>query len=275
MTSYQKPVRWANPANKLFPYQVAFTAPPHDFDAAPTDFLRLAPESVGVHGRMLHVPDYAHELQQRTDNFHLLEEVVHCMANNGADVVGQVGTNWVHTRGTTPDEIRAYCERISETYETPFHMAGYCLVEALRALNVEKIALNSVYYWPDWRDGIARFLRQAGFDLRYVGNFHDQGWYPTQQAVNDLNWIFPGDLFEKSMRYVAEQAPEAEAIVVNGMPNFRRADGLPQRPVSLAAGVEPGLGKPIVASCIALYWRIFKTLGVAPIHGNGALLATL
>jgi len=276
MNNYKKPERWANPTNKLFPYQVGFTSPPHDFDGAPTDFLRIAPDSVGVHGRMLHVPEYAHQLTQRTKNFHLLEEVVHCMANNGVDAVGQVGTNWVHATGTTPDEIRDYCARISETYETPFHMAGYCLVEALRELNVEKIALNSVYYWPDWRDGIARFLRQAGFDLLYVGNFHDQGWYATQEEVNDCTWIFPGDLFEKSMRYVAEQAPNAEAIVVNGMSNYRRADdGLPQRPVSLIADLEPTIDQTVVASCNALYWRIFKTLGIQPAGSYGRLLSML
>ena len=61
-----KPERWANAANKLFPYQVGFTAPPYDFDAAPSDFLRIAPESVGVHGRMLHLPGYEH---QWTDEF--------------------------------------------------------------------------------------------------------------------------------------------------------------------------------------------------------------
>ncbi|MFT5608822.1 MAG: hypothetical protein ACI9PZ_002641, partial [Parvicella sp.] len=65
-------------------------------------------------------------------------------------------------------------------------MAGRCLVEGLRELNIEKIALNSVYCWPDWRDGIARFLKDVGFDLIYVGNFVDQGFYPTQQEVNDL-----------------------------------------------------------------------------------------
>ena len=27
---YRKPERWAGPANKLFPYQVGFTAPPTD-----------------------------------------------------------------------------------------------------------------------------------------------------------------------------------------------------------------------------------------------------
>lgn len=270
-----KPQRWFNPENKLFPYQVGFTSPPHDFDAAPSDFLRICPETVGAHGRMLHAPTYAHELTQRVDNFHLLEEVVHCMANNGADVVGQVGTNWVHCQGTTPDEIQDICNRISDQYQTPFHMAGFCLVEALRELNVEKIALNSVYYWPDWRDGIAGFLKQAGFDLVYFGNFVDQGFYSDQDMVNELNWIFPGELATKSMVYVSEQAPEADAIVVNGMPNFRRSDGLPQRIVSLETELEQTTGKAIVASDVALYWRIFKTLGLAPTGQHGRLLSTL
>ncbi|MEM7800726.1 MAG: hypothetical protein AAF633_16155 [Chloroflexota bacterium] len=49
-------MRWFDPANKLFPYQVGFTAPPHDFDGGPSNFLRISPQTVGVHGRMLHVP---------------------------------------------------------------------------------------------------------------------------------------------------------------------------------------------------------------------------
>lgn len=224
---------------------------------------------------MLHVPGYAHEFVQRADNFHLHEEFVECMANNGTDVAGQVGTNRVHCNGTTPDDIRELCVRLSETYETPFHMAGYCLVEGLRELGVEKIALNSVYYWPDWRDGIARFLRQAGFDLLYVGNFVDLGLYDAQTTVNAQHWIFPGEMAARSMQRTAERAPGAEAIVVNGMPNFRRADGLPQRIVSLETGLEALLGVPIVSSDIALYWRIFRTLGVTPTGSHGRLLSTL
>ncbi len=270
-----KPERWSDPSNKIFPYQVGFTSPPHDFDAAPSDFLRIAPETVGVHGRMLHLPGYAHELTQRSQNIHLLEEYVECMSNNGADAVGQVGTNWVHCNGTSPDEIRAFCDQLSDTYETPFHMAGMCLVEGLRAINAEKIALNSVYYWPDWRDGITRFLKQAGFDVLYSGNYVDQGFYQTQQEVNDKTWIFPGELANKSMLYVAEQAPDADAIVINGMPNWRRPDGLPQRAVSLVDEFESVTGKPVVSSDFALYWAIFKTLGVAPTRTPGRLLSTL
>lgn len=271
-----KPERWKDPKNKLFPHQVGFTAPPHDFDAGPTDFLRIAPETVGAHGRMLHLPGYAHQLSQRADNFRLLDEVVECMSNNGADAVGQVGSNWVHAGGTTPDDIRRFCDEVSETYETPFHMAGYCLVEGLRALGIEKVALNSVYYWPDWRDGIARFLRQAGFDLVYVGNMVDLGFYETQEEVNDLTWIFPGELAEASCLRAAELGRGVQAVVVNGMPNFRRpGDGLPQRMVSLERGIEARLGLPIVSSDSALYWRIFKTLGVAPLGQRGRLLSTL
>ncbi len=270
-----KPERWLDPANKLFPHQVGFTSPPHDFDAAPSDFLRLAPETVGVHGRMLHAPKYAHQLSQRVDNFHLLEEFVHCMSNNGVDVCGQVGSNWVHAGGKTPAEIRAFCDRVGDTYQTPLHMAGMCLVEGLRELGAEKIALNSVYYWPDWRDGIARFLRDAGFDLVYAGNFVDLGFYETQEEVNALTWIFPGDLAKESMIRTAEKAPNADAIVVNGMPNFRRADGLPQRMIAFMPDLEDDVGLPIVSSDFALYWRIFKTLGIAPAGRHGRLLATL
>ncbi len=270
-----KPERWLDPAKKIFPYQVGFTGPPHDFDAAPSDFLRIAPETVGVHGRLLHVERYAHELQQRVDNFHLLEEVVHCMANAGADVVGQVGTNWSHAGGRGPAEIDAFCQRMGEGYGTPLHMAGYCLVEGLRALGAEKIAVNAVYYWPDWRDGIVRFLRDAGFDVLYHGNFVDLGLIATQEEVNEATWIFPGALAERSMRLAAERAPQADAIVVTGMPNFRRADGLPQRVVGLTPALEAKLGVPIVSSDAALYWRIFKTLGVAPQGRQGRLLSSL
>ena len=48
--------------------------------------------------------------------------------------------------------------------------------EYAHELDVVRIALNAVYYWPDWRDGIVRFLKQAGFEVLYYGNFVDQGF---------------------------------------------------------------------------------------------------
>ena len=273
--AYKKPERWADPKNKLFPHQVGFTSPPHDFDAAPSDFLRISPRSVGGHGRLLHLDMYEHQLGQRAQNFHLLEEVVQCMANAGADVVGQVGTNWVHATGTSCDDIRAYTARLSDTYETPFHMAGMCLVEALEHLGINKIALNSVYYWPDWRDGVARFLRSADMDLLYAGNMVDLGLYETQEQVNDLTWIFSGEDAVESVKRTAENAPGAEAILINGMPNWRGPDGVPERTLHRVEEMEDAVGMPVISSDFALYWRIFKTLGIKPVEAPGRLLSTL
>ena len=276
MNDYQKPVHWSDPKNKLFPHQVGFTSPPRDFDAAPSDFLRMAPETVGVHGRMLHLPLYTHQLSQRKENLSLLEEFVECMANNGADVCGQVGSNWVHASGLGVEGIREYCEQLSETYETPFHMAGYAMVEALRDLNVDKVALNGVYHWPDWWQGTAGFLKEAGFDVVWAGNFVDQGWFENQEAVNDCIWCFDGDLARKSFEYIATKAPNVDAYLAIGMSNYRRdSDGLAQRFVSLEVGLEKMLGKPLITHDNALYWRLFKTLGLAPVTEQGNLLSSL
>ena len=264
------------PEHKLFPHQVGFTCPPFDYDAAPSDFIRMAPPSVGVHGWMLHVPDYAHGLDQRKQNFGMMDDFCHCMARNGADVAAQVGSNWVHASGLGVDGIAQHCADLSDKYGLQFHMAGYAMVEALRALNVEKVALNAAYHWPAWWQGTVGFLRDAGFDVIWAGNFHDQGWFNSQDAVNDCRWVFDGDLAEKSFAYVAEQAPQADAYLINGMCNFRSGPGgLPERPLHLTARLETLLGKPVVGHDTALYWRIFKSLGLAPTAPHGQLLGML
>ena len=75
---------------------------------------------------------------------------------------------------------------------------------------------------------------------------------------------------------VLDKAPQAEAILINGMCNFRTGpDGLPQRPLHLADQLEATLGKPVVGHDIALYWRIFKSLGIAPEVPHGQLLSRL
>lgn len=70
-----KPDRWHDAGKKIFPRQVGFTALPYDFDAAPHDCLKIAPEGVGVHGGLIHVDRCAQKLSQRVENFHKREEV--------------------------------------------------------------------------------------------------------------------------------------------------------------------------------------------------------
>ena len=276
MSAYQKSAHWKNPGNKLFPHQVGFTCPPRDYDAAPSDFLRMSPPSVGVHGRMLHAPGYAHRLRQRRDNFHLLEEFVECMANNGADVCAQVGSNWVHAAGLGVEGIRRHCEMLTEKYQTPFHMAGYAMVEALRDRGIDSVALNAAYHRPDWWRGTVQFLEEAGFHVLWAGNFCDQGWFDRQETVDACHWCFDCELARNSFAYVAERAPDADAYLINGMCNFRcGANGQARRPVHLEVELEAMLGKPVISHDNALYWRIYKTLGLAPATRQGSLLSSL
>jgi len=269
------PEQW-RPEHKLFPYQVGFTCPPHDWDAAPSDFMRISPPSVGVHGWMLHASDYRHRLDQRAQRFAMLGDFVECMANNGADVCGQVGSNWVHACGLGVDGVRDFCKELEDTHGVPLHMAGYTMVEALRDMDVERVALNAVYHWPDWWSGTADFLREAGFDVVWAGNFVDQGWFETQGEVNDHRWVFDGDMVNKSFQYVAEQAPDADVYLANGMCNFRTGPGgQPQRMLHHIVELEAMLGKPVIAHDTTLYWRIFKTLGLAPEGNHGILLNSL
>lgn len=271
------PHQWEQ-EHKLFPYQVGFTCPPHDWDAAPSDFIRIAPPTVGVHGWMLHLPDYKHQLGQRKQNFELLEQFVQCMANNGADVCAQVGSNWVHASGLGVEGIHDYCDSLQQKYGIPFHMAGYAMIESLREMDVRTVALNAAYHWPQWWQGTKGFLESAGFEVLWAGNFVDQGWFESQDECNEKRWVFDGELALKSFEYVAKKAPDADAYLINGMCNFRTGpDGQPQRLLHLTAELEKVLDKPVIAHDTALYWRVFKTLGLKPVSltGSGLLLDSL
>ena len=172
-----------------------FITTPKYFDDSPQQFLAVAPDGVGVIQRVLHVPDYAFELEDRTRNFGLLEEAAECLADSHCQVLGQVGSNWVHCTGTTPDEIARFCDDLGERVGARFLMAGHCIVEALRSLGAKRIAVSNAYYRDDWRDGINRYLEQAGFEILSSGHMRDQGLYASleeQLEVEDLSvWDHP------------------------------------------------------------------------------------
>lgn len=110
---------------------------------------------------ILHDLECTHQLDQRQQNFGLLEEFVECMANNGADVCGQAGLTLALASGLDVEGIRQHFEMFSEKYDVPFHMAGHAMVEVLCARNIEKVALNSVDHWPGWRQGTVNFWKEA------------------------------------------------------------------------------------------------------------------
>ena len=120
------------------------------------------------------------------------------------------------------------------------------------------------------------FSRRPASTWSGPGNFVDQGWFATQEDVNAKRWIFDGDLALKSFEYVADKAPNADAYLANGMVNFRSGpNGQPERMLHQTPMLEAALGKPVIAHDTALYWRIFKSLSLAPTGRHGKLLESL
>ena len=248
-----------------------FVTTPRYFDDVVQQFTAVAPEGVGAMQRALHIPGYEYHLNDRTRNFDLLDEAATCLAESHCQVIGQAGSNWVHCTGTTPDEIAGYCDDLSERIGARFLMAGHCIVEALRHLGARQIAVCNAYYRDDWRDGINRYLEQAGFEILSSGHMRDQGLYASleeQLEVEDQTvWDHPDRDVMESIRLAHEAARDADVVVQTGA-GFRTAPHVP--------ALEAMFDKPVVASDNALFWGMLRELDLGiPVRDHGLLLGTL
>lgn len=261
----------ANQRTKRYIAYAGFVTTPRYFDDSPQQFLEVAPRGIGVIQRVLHIPAYDYELEQRAKNFDLLEEAAVCLGESHCQVIGQVGSNWVHCNSTTPDDIEKICDNISEKAGTRFLMAGMCLVDALRALGAKRITVANGYYRDDWKHGINRFLEQAGFEILWAGNLIDQGIYQSLDELLESEcqtlWDYPADDVINACCQAHKSAREADVVVQTGA-GFRT---MPHIRV-----IEDMIDKPLVSSDMALYWAMLKHLDLGiPVENFGSLMKTL
>ena len=247
-----------------------FVTTPRYFDDSPQQFLEVAPKGTGILQRVNHIPGYAYELAQRADNFDLLAESAVCLGRSHCQVIGQVGTNWVHCSGTSPEEIVAICDEISEQAGARFFMAGQCLVDGLREIGAKTVTVANGYFRDDWSRGINGYLEAAGFEILWAGDIIDQGIvadHAEKLAIEAATlWDYPDHIMIAAALGAHERAPQADAIVQTGA-GFRM--------LQVVDAIEGRTGTPLVASDFALYWAMLKHLGLRAAPGYGHLLATL
>jgi len=247
-----------------------FVTTPKYFDDSPQQFLQVAPTGTGVIQRVNHIPDYEWELEERATNFDLLAESAICLGQSHCEVIGQVGTNWVHCNETSPDEIVAICKRISTASGAAFFMAGQSIVDGLRELGAQTITVANGYYRPDWSEGINGYLEASGFEILWSGDLIDQGLVADQAEKLAIEattlWDYPDHLMIAASIDAHRRAPRADAIVQTGA-GFRM--------LQVIDAVEGQTGTPVVASDTALYWAMLRHLGLPANHRYGALLARL
>jgi maleate cis-trans isomerase len=256
-----------------YEYYAGLTSAPGGCCNEPMEFLKIAPARTSVAQRVLYMEGYniwdgKGSLAQRAGNFSLLEEAAMCLGQCSCAVVGQAGTNWVHCTGTTPDQIEDIIAEISEKAQTKFYMAGHSLVRALREIGAKKIAVANGYYRPEWRDGINRYLEQAGFEILASGNIVDYGLFKSYDEIEKLEratlWDYPMKNILDCLVAAHEAAPDADVVVQTGA-------GM--RTLDILEVAEAATGKMMVCSDNALYWEMLRGLGAkGPQTGYGALL---
>lgn len=246
---------------------VGFVTTPKYFDDAVQEFLRVAPKGVGAMQRLLSLEGYSWELDQRVDGMAEMEHSARALAQSNCDVVLQVGTNWVHAAGTTPTEIEAQIGRVARDIGVPFRMAGHCIVDALRDIGAVRIAVANSYYRDDWRDGINRYLSQAGFDIVASGSIVDQGIVESHELALEIEaatlWNYPDFIVRRAIVDMYRAAPDVDAVVQTGA-GFRT--------IGLLQSIEDEIGVPVVASDGATFWSGLEVLGLAAAPGFGSLL---
>lgn len=163
-------------------------------------------------------------------------------------------------------EARSRGEAMAGSAGIPTIMTGLAIIDGLRSLSAERVAATCTYYENDWRDGFASFLRLCGFETSHVSSLADQGLTKPDSKIWDYGWSMTDELTSESILAVAEECPDADAIVVTGAG---------ARTLRLLSNLESEVDRPIVAADTALYWAIARELDLTlkPIMGSLANLA--
>ena len=145
-------------------------------------------------------------------------------------------------------------------------MMGLAVPSGVHALGATRVAVAGVYYPTDYGVRYSAFLTGAGLEVVGAQNLVDQGRFPDPATVwaQSFDGIEPTMIVD-SIIEVGERFPEAEAVVVAGVPG---------RIVSHISAAETALGKPIV-SYHALWWKCLQHLGLGPATPGGKLLDLL
>ncbi len=244
---------------------IGFISPPAWFDPAPAEFLRVVVERVRTQQAPLLLPNFDYRLDHIAQVQSELNLCGQSLAAMGCDIVAQVGTPFAWAGVSDEQEARSRKAALAKAAGVPAVMTGLAIVDGLRALGAQRIALNCTYYERDWRDSLEAFLTACSFEVSHASTLVDQGLVSTQANFADYGWSMTDQLTRKSILTVAEMASNAEAVVVTGAGT---------RTLKLLAELETTINRPIIAADTVLYWAIAKQLGLTlqPVMGRLANL---
>ena len=244
------------------PPTIGFISAPAWFDPAPAEFPTVVEEAVRTQQAPLLRPTFDYRLESIARVQPDLELCARSLKASGCDLVAQVGSPFAWAGAGVEAAARARSESMTRAAGIPCLMTGLAIVDGLRALGAVKVAVTATYYEADWRDSFRAFLRVCGFEPIHVSTLADQGLVAAHARMTDYGWSMTPELTQRSVRAVAEAAPQAEAIVVTGAGT---------RTLALLAALESQTARPVIAADTVLYWAIARKLNLALKPEMGAL----
>ncbi|MGI2335259.1 MAG: hypothetical protein ACRKGH_01215 [Dehalogenimonas sp.] len=254
-------------------YKVGFISPPGWFDISPMDFLGIAPQKTIVMQTLMRPPEFDYSVAQLMGSVPELKLCFDSLAGTGADVVAQFGYPFSLVHGW--EKARQIQNEIQGNGHTKFRMMGVEMINALRFLNANSIAIASTYYSRKMSDILHHYLKEANVSIVYSENWQEQGILTEKESssfigegeLDPMNWKTPINTVRESVKSVAVKAPKADCILVVG-------GGM--RLLNEVETLESAVGKTVISGDIILYWSILRALGIKySIAGQGKLLACL
>lgn len=242
-------------------FTIGFISAPSWFDPAPSEFPMVVEEKVLTQQAPLLLPDFDYQLSSIASVQEELNLCSRSLKSMGCNIIAQVGSPFSWAGVKSEQDARSRVRSMYESSGIPVIMTGLAIVDRLRILNISNVAVNCSYYDSEWRDSFSSFLKVCGFQVTHCSTLSDQGLAPENSKMQDFGWSMTEDLTIKSVNFVSNSAPSAEAIVVTGA-GTRTLDVLNE--------LELSTNRPIVAADTVVYWAIAHELGLKlkPIMGS-------
>jgi maleate isomerase len=240
---------------------IGFISAPAWYDPAPSEFPQVVEEEVRTQQAPLLLPEFDYHLKSFARIQGDLNLCARSLSALGCDLVVQVGSPFAWAGVTSEAEARERNRAMEKASGVPAVMTGLAIVDGLRAIGANKVAVTCTYYEPEWRDAFRAFLRMCGFEVLHASTLAEQALADSSAKMKDYGWSMTSEIAGRSILAVADAAPDAEAIVVTGSGT---------RTLSILCDMESQTGRPLVAADTIVYWAAARELEltIKPVMGS-------
>lgn len=181
-----------------------------------------------------------------------LDQQLQLLADGRVELIAYACTSATLADG--PEFDRAFCDEITARSGLPAVTTAGALVEAIRDLDLKRVAFTSPYV-PRLVEESIDFIRQGGVEVV------NQASYEKELSSLEQNALTPEDAYRMGLQ---ADHPDAEALVVS-CTDYRALEAVP--------ALEAALGKPVISSNSALMYACLKRLAIdfGEIEAGGCL----